>query len=133
MAICGNCGAQSTRLRCRWSANGVQLPDECPHCTPQSFDKFKSVRDGQIAMAWEYDHKSYQFKDGVPILTDEARQDLEDAATKRSDDEIKAYEMAVERKRQERRTKAMSESEAKRLEEVIRKRFDESRESQRVN
>lgn len=102
MAVCDNCGSVTARVRTTFI--GARAKDECPQCCPESFDKFKAVRDGQVTMAWEYDHKHYRLKDGIPTITDEGLQDLEDLATKESEDDKLALEKAIERKRRARRT-----------------------------
>jgi hypothetical protein len=94
--------AETTRVRTTFK--GLEAKDECPHCAPQSFEKFASVRDGQITMAHEYDHTRYRFKDGIPQITDEGLQDLEDAACKTPTDDDEAYQKAVAKKRQNRKT-----------------------------
>ena len=119
MAICGNCGAESARVRSRWH-EGVQLPDECQKCSPESYERFRSVRDGQITMAWEYDHKKYRLIDGLPQITDEGLADLEAAALKESEDDKLALERAIEKKRRERRTAPMTPHEITATTEHVR-------------
>jgi len=102
MPICGGCGEFTSRVRMTF--RGLEAKEECPQCAPQSFEKFKSVRDGQITMAHEYDHTRYHFRDGIPQITDEGLQDLEDAACKPPTDDNAAYEEAVAKKRQNRKT-----------------------------
>jgi len=118
------CGAESPRVRITF--RGKEQIEECPYCAPQSFDKFKSVRDGQISMAYEYDHTHYHFEDGKPVLTDEGRQDLRDAATKESEDDKRALEAAVEKKRYARRTTPLTSAE---IERAVNRFNNESRES----
>ena len=110
MAICGNCGAVTARVRSRWQ-EGVQLPDECPQCAPGQFEAIKSVRDGQIAMGWEYMPQMYRKTDNGYVAKDELLADTEAQAIKRSEDDIRIEEEALARKRATRRTKAMSSTE----------------------
>ena len=112
MAICGNCGAQSARVRSRWTDKGVQLPDECPSCSPETMhDPFKSVRDGKIAMGWEYMPNMYRKTDDGYVAKDELLADTEAQASKRSEDDIAIERNAIERKRATRRTKPLSQAE----------------------
>jgi len=112
MAICGNCGAQSSRVRSRWTEKGVQLPDQCPSCAPESMhDPFKSVRDGQIAMGWEYMPQMYRKTDNGYVAKDELLADTEAQATKQSDEDIAAENAALAKKRAMRRTKPLSSAE----------------------
>lgn len=60
MAICSNCGAETKRVRSRWSPQGIQLPDECPQCAPQSFGKFTTPFDKQPHMGWEAHPNEYE-------------------------------------------------------------------------
>lgn len=127
MALCGNCGAEGARVRSRWKES-QRLPDECPICAPQAFaEKFKSVRDGQITMAYEYDHKRYRTIDGIPQITDEGLADLEAAATKESEDDKIAFEKARAIKRQERRTTPMTPSEIELAAQSIRNRLESTK------
>lgn len=129
MALCGNCGAQESRVRTKWASNGAQLPDECPACAPQSFERFRSVRDGTIAMGWEYMPTKYKLRDGVYAATDELRQDTEDEISKVPEDEIEAYKKAVARKRVERRTQPLSLGETQSAIQWYRNIEEEARES----
>src|SRR5690348_9312285 len=59
MAICGTCGADSKQVRSKWNEDG-RLPDECPNCSPESFDgKFSVPSDKKIWMGWEAHPKEY--------------------------------------------------------------------------
>lgn len=111
MAKCGSCNAESSRVRTSWAEDGTQKPDECPQCAPQSFDRFRSVRDGQIAMGWEYMPTKYKLRNGVYEASDELRQDTEDQLSKLPEEDVAAYSKAVEEKRATRRTKALTQQE----------------------
>lgn len=111
MAVCDSCGSESSRVRSKWKEN-VRLPDECPNCAPQSFEKFKSVRDGQITMGHEYMPTMYKKTDQGYEAKDELLADTEADILKSMvvpHDPI--AEEAIERKRATRRTKAMTGSE----------------------
>lgn len=110
MAICDNCKSESSRIRSRWSDQGVRMPDECPQCSPQSFaEKFKSVRDGQVTMGHEYMPTMYRKTDAGFVPTDELLADTEAQVLKgmENSEANQAYAQAVEEKRQSRRTKPM--------------------------
>lgn len=130
MAICGNCGAEGARVRSRW-LEGKQLPDECPQCSPGSFERFKSVRDGQISMGWEYMPSKYRKTDNGYVPTDELIADTEAELSKACPEDEQAYQNAVEEKRAKRRTKPMTETEK----EIAIARWSniESSQSDRVN
>jgi hypothetical protein len=100
VAKCGTCGAESPWIiRTRWAPDGTQMPDECPKCAPQSFERFRSVRDGTIAMGWEYMPNKYKLRNGVYEATDELRQDTEDGIKKQPAEEVEAVTKAIEAKR----------------------------------
>ena len=110
MAVCGNCGAEGQRIRSRWVKN-VQLPDECPACAPQSFEKQTDPSDKKIWIGPEYAPNDYEKKydaDGVffvpkPEVTAERERKLFE------DSEEKArYEKALAEKRANRRMQPMS-------------------------
>lgn len=112
MAICNTCGTETTRVRSAWKGD-VQLPDECPSCAPQSFDKFKSVRDGQITLGHEYMPTMYKKTDAGYVAKDELTADTEAEIVRsitHSPEQI-AYEAAAEKKRHNRRTKPLNQSE----------------------
>lgn len=75
------------------------MPDECPRCAPQTFERIRSVRDGQISMGWEYMPTKYKLKDGVYVASDELRQDTEDQLSKQPAEDVEAYELAAAQKR----------------------------------
>ena len=115
MAICNTCGAETARVRSKWQ-DSVQLPDECPHCAPQSFEKFKSVRDGQITLGHEYMPAMYKKTDAGYVAKDELTADTE-AEIVRSithSPEQLAYEAACEDKRRNRRTEPLTPAEFER-------------------
>lgn len=111
MAKCGSCNSDSSRVRTSWMPDGTQKPDECPQCAPQSFDRFRSVRDGKIAMGWEYMPKRYKLRNGVYEGTDELRADTEAQLSKQPEEDVAAYNKAVEAKRATRRTVPLTSQE----------------------
>lgn len=102
MAICNSCGSEGARVRTTFI--GKECKDECPQCSPQSFDKFKSVRDGRLAMGWEYMPKMYRHVEDGYVATDELLADTQAQVEKQPEDEKIAYEKAVAKKRQNRKT-----------------------------
>jgi len=113
MAICGNCGSESARVRSSWTDKGVQLKDACPKCDPGSFEKIKSVRDGQITMGHEYMPQMYRKVGDEYVAKDELLADTEAQildSMENSEANV-AYRAAVEKKRQNRRTTPLSAAE----------------------
>ena len=120
MAICGGCGAETTRTRMVFNEKHALVKEECDKCAPQSFDPQWLTAKG--ATPWEAypgKYKKTTREDGatVYVSTDEWRADSEAKI-------IKAYEKAdaadaekLERKRRNRRTTPMSEAEIQALTE----------------
>lgn len=107
MAICGNCGAQGSRVRSRWE-KGIQLPDECPSCAPQSFEKFTAPSDKKIWMGYEAHPNEYvKAPDGGYDRKPEYRFEQEDKLRQPCSDDVEAQEKAVANKRNTRRTASM--------------------------
>ena len=115
MAICSNCGAESRRIRSRWSDKGVHLPDECPNCAPQTFAKFTAPSDKKIHMGFEAHPNEYEKRydaDGVfYIRKPEYRAEQEDRLKQQPSDELEAQARAETEKRATRRTDPMTEDE----------------------
>lgn len=112
MAICGNCGAEGTRIRARWSDKGVQLPDECPACAPQSFEKFSNPSDQKIWMGYEAHPNEYvRSADGGFDRKPEYRAEQEQKLARETIDERDERLRAEAKKRAERRTLPMTLSE----------------------
>jgi hypothetical protein len=59
MAVCSNCQAIGPRVRSRWNEKGFQLPDECPACAPETFEKFTAPSDKKIWMGYEAHPNEY--------------------------------------------------------------------------
>lgn len=109
MAICNTCNTEQKHIRTTFRGNAVI--DECPNCNPEGFrEKFKSIRDGEIVMGWEYDPSGYTWKDGLPQLTDSRLQDMHDIAAKPYE-ETDDYKDAVAKKRAKRRTSPLTPEE----------------------
>lgn len=126
MAICGNCGAEGARIRTTFL--GKEAKDECPHCAPGTFEKFKSVRDGQITMGWEYMPNMYRHTEDGYVAKDELLADTEAQISKPDPDDEAAYEKAVAKKRANRKT-ALTPSEIEICTNRARNMLNESRES----
>lgn len=110
MAKCSNCGNEGPRVRSRWTEDG-QLPDECPKCAPQSFEKFTTPSDNKIWPGWEAHPNEYEKKydkDGVIYeRKPEYRAEQEERLRNMTEDEKAAQERAIAKKRKERRTTPM--------------------------
>ena len=112
MAICANCGTQGTRIRSRWNDKNVQLPDECPHCAPQSFDKFTAPSDKKIWMGYEAHPNEYiKAADGGFDRKPEYRAEQESSLCQSTPEEIEAEQRAIALKRATRRTAPMDAAE----------------------
>jgi hypothetical protein len=113
MAICGNCGAEGSRIRSRW-IRGVQIPDECPQCAPQDFEKQTDPSDKKIWIAPEVrpnDYTKVYDEDGpIYMPKPEVTAELEAKVFDNSEEREK-YEEALAKKRAERRTRPLSEVE----------------------
>src|SRR5882724_8470786 len=111
MAFCSNCGADRSRVRSRWTEKGEQLPDECPNCSPDSFEKFTAPSDKKIWMGYEAHPNEYEKqydKDG-PIFErkPEYRAEQEQKLCEQTEEEIEAQRKAEANKRAHRRTAPM--------------------------
>lgn len=111
MAICGNCGAEGPRVRSRW-LGGVMLPDECPTCAPQSFEKVTMPSEQKIWMGYEAHPNEYvHSEDGGYDRKPEYRAEQEAKLGQPAADDVEAQERAFAQKRAERRTRPMDASE----------------------
>lgn len=116
MAKCSSCGNESARVRSRWDEKGTQLPDECPSCSPGSFDAFQVPSDKKIWMGWEAHpneyRKIYPEDGGVAYVRKRAyRAEQEAKLALPATDEREATNAAQEKKRASRRTQQMDASE----------------------
>jgi hypothetical protein len=116
MAKCSTCGNEGNRVRSRWNEKGIRLPDECPSCAPGSFDKFTAPSDKKIWMGWEAHPNEYakvHAEDGGVIYNrkPEYRAEQEAKLALPAQDEQEREGWAIARKRRERRTIPMDESE----------------------
>ena len=113
MAICGNCGAEGTRIRSIW-VKDVQQPDECPACAPQSFEKQTDPSDKKIWIGPEVRPQDYERRydeHGVIYMPKpEVTAELE-ANAFRDSEEAGKYEEALAKKRAQRRTHPMTPAE----------------------
>src|SRR2546430_15881424 len=102
MAVCSNCGSSGPRVRSRWTEKGVQLPDECPSCSPSSFEKFTAPSDKKIWMGYEAHPNEYtkvHAEDGGVIYNrkPEYRAEQEQKLALPATDEAEAQRRAVEK------------------------------------
>lgn len=113
MAVCGNCGAHSPRVRSRWNDKGVQMADECPSCAPASFEgKFTAPSDRKIWMGYEAHPNEYErAADGGYDRKPEYRAEQEQRLSAETEEERDNRERAEAHKRATRRTDPMTESE----------------------
>lgn len=126
MAVCDNCGSVTSRIRTMFI--GARAKDECPNCAPGTFEAFKSVRDGQIAMGWEYMPTMYKHTEDGYVAKDELLADTEAQASKPSEEDEAAYQKAVAKKRQNRKT-SLTPSEIQMCVSRAENMLDESRKS----
>ena len=121
MAICGNCGSEGNRIRSRW-AKDTQLPDECPSCAPQSFEKQTDPSDKKLWIGPEVRPNDYEKRydlDGVYYMPKpEVTAELERKACGRdsvaAQEEREQMARAAQKKRAQRRTTPLSQSELQR-------------------
>ena len=111
MAVCGNCGAIGPRVRSRWQ-EGQQLPDECPQCAPQTFEKQTNPSDKKIWMGYEAHPNEYvKAEDGGFDRKPEYRAEQENQLRQPAADDVEQQRVADERKRASRRTMPMDTQE----------------------
>jgi hypothetical protein len=115
MAVCGNCGAESPRVRSRWSERGKQLPDECSSCSPGTFEKFSNPSDQKIWMGFEANPNEYEKRydeDGVfYIRKPEYRAEQEEKLRQVPADDAEAQASAESQKRADRRVDPLTPTE----------------------
>lgn len=112
MAKCGNCGAETTRVRSRWTEKGIQLPDECPQCAPGGFEKFTAPSDKKIWLGYEAHPNEYvKAADGGYDRKPEYRAEQEERLRQPTEEEKELQAKAIAKKRAHRRTKPMDELE----------------------
>src|SRR5882724_209934 len=108
MAFCSNCGADRSRVRSRWTEKGEQLPDECPNCSPDSFEKFTAPSDKKIWMGYEAHPNEYvKAEDGGYDRKPEYRAEQEQKLAETTSEEREAQSKAEVNKRAYRRTTPM--------------------------
>lgn len=104
MATCSNCGTEGNRVRSRWNEKNEQLPDECPHCAPASFEKFTDPSDKKIWMGYEVHPNEYvRAEDGGFDRKPEYRIEQEQKLMQPTAEEQEAQSRAVRKKRANRR------------------------------
>lgn len=118
MAKCGNCGAEGARIRSRWRGTS-QLPDECPNCAPQTFERVQMPSDQKIWMGYEAHPNEYvKGSDGGFDRKPEYRAEQEDKLALGDADDRAMQEQAEAHKRATRRKEPMDSIE---LEVALRK------------
>lgn len=111
MAICGNCGAERSRVRTVFSEDGGKQ-DECPNCHPESFEKFTMPSDQKIWMGYEAHPNEYmKAEDGGFDRKPEYRAEQEAKLQQETAEEMETRLRAEENKRRNRRTLPMTEAE----------------------
>lgn len=119
MAVCNTCGAEGARIRSRWTDKGTALPDECPSCAPQSFEKFTAPSDKKIWMGYEAHPNEYvSSEDGGFDRKPEYRAEQEEKLKRETEDE-KALRLRAEA--QKRATRRMLPMDAAELASAMRK------------
>lgn len=112
MAKCGNCGAETFRVRSRWTDKGARLADECPECAPQIFEKFTAPSDKKIWMGYEAHPNEYVMAaDGGYDRKPEYRAEQEARLQAETEDERTERLQAEAKKRATRRTSPMTPNE----------------------
>ena len=113
MATCTNCGADSPRVRSRW-IKSERMPDECPMCSPQSFEAVHDPSSQKIWIGPEFAPNDYiKREDSLGTRFDlkpEAARELELNQTvnsRRAIEEREAMAKKAADKRLTRRTKAL--------------------------
>ena len=111
MAVCGNCKSEGSRIRTIWAEDGSQR-DECPNCSPTSFEKFTDPSDKKIWMGYEAHPNEYvKAADGGYDRKPEYRAEQEEQLRQETEEERTKRLKAEANKRSERRTLAMSPAE----------------------
>jgi len=114
MAICGGCGAETTRTRTIFDERNKLVKEECSACNPNSFDPQWLTARG--AMAWEAYPEKYE-KITLPDgrvgyrAKDEWRQDTEDKIRSAYERAEAIPEEKLEEKRRNRRTEPLTNDE----------------------
>ena len=107
MAICGNCGTETTRIRTVFPADGA-THDECPTCAPSSFEKFTAPSDKKIWMGYEAHPNEYtQGPDGGYDRKPEYRAEQEQKLREETEEERTNRLKAEAEKRATRRTRPL--------------------------
>lgn len=92
----------------------TQLPDECPSCAPQSFEKQSDPSDKKIWIGPEYAPNDYEKRydaDGVYYVAKPEVTAEREAKAFRDSDEQERYQKALAEKRANRRTRPLTEHE----------------------
>ena len=107
MAVCSNCKTEGARIRTIWAKDGTPR-DECPSCSPESFEKFTNPSDKKIWMGYEAHPNEYvKSDDGGFDRKPEYRAEQEERLRQPSAEEVEARALAIAKKRKDRRTTPM--------------------------
>jgi hypothetical protein len=110
MSICSNCKSEGTRIRTIFGEDGTR--EECPHCSPGSFDKVTDPSDKKIWMGYEAHPNEYvRGADGGFDRKPEYRAEQEARLMQETEEERTLREAAEAKKRRERRTAPMDAAE----------------------
>lgn len=113
MALCGGCGAETTKIRITYHENGEHT-DECDKCKPNTFDpQWLNARLVQAHEAFPNLYKKTTDAAGrtVFVSTEERQADLTARLSARPKDEVEAERKALEKRRRNRRTTPMTKGE----------------------
>jgi hypothetical protein len=111
MSVCSNCKQETTRLRTTWKEDGTCF-HQCPHCAPESFEKFTAPSDKKIWMGYEAHPNEYvKAEDGGYDRKPEYRSEQEQKLGEPTEEEKELQRRAEEKKRNERRITPMNEAE----------------------
>lgn len=141
MAVCGGCGAETTRIRTTYHENHGKLSgatDECDKCNPNSFDPQWLTARG--AMAWEaYPNKYDKIVNDDGSICYRAKpewtQDTIDKMQRAPADEVAVARKAAEHRRRNGRKTPLSLSEIERIKARVSgpiREIQEARERERL-
>jgi hypothetical protein len=112
MAICGQCGTETTRIRTKFPADGARPRDECPSCAPSTFEKFTYPSDKKIWMGYEAHPNEYvKAPDGGYDRKTEYRAEQEQKLSEETEEERTNRLRAEAEKRATRRMRPMDGAE----------------------
>ena len=139
MGICRNCNSETTRIRTTYHSNKlaekiVAETDECPNCSPGTFEpRWRQERGVAAWEAYPTKYKKKYMPDGRVgyFATDEWRADTEAKIAAVRSDGKERYREALEQKRVKRRTNPLSEAEVERALNKWRTRLEAAAKNKR--